>query len=104
MKRLVIAVIVLAAIAGGIALKPKTIEYIAPEVIEVEKTVIQKDKDVRIKEAQDSARAEVETKAQQAYQSAYDHEMSVIKERVLTEYKAELDAELVETQKKNKTY
>ena len=103
MKYIIIVMIVL-GVLGGVLLKPKTIEYIAPEVIEVEKIVTQKDKDVRIKEAQDSARAEVETKAQQAYQSAYDHEMSVIKERVLTEYKAEIEAELITTQKENKTY
>lgn len=96
--------VILGAILGGFALKPKAVSYTAPEVIEVEKIVTQKDKDVRIKEAQDSARAEVETKAQQAYQSAYDHEMSVIKERVLTEYKAEIEAELITTQKENKTY
>lgn len=50
MKRLVIAVIVLAAIAGGIALKPKTIEYIAPEPIEVVKEVTVNPLDEKIKQ------------------------------------------------------
>lgn len=69
------------------------IDYIAPITIEKEviKETIVSDIDVRIKQAQDSARAEVETKAQSAYNKAYEQAMLEIELEVTSKFRGEIE-------------
>ena len=51
-----------------------------------------KELDVRIEEAQEAARAEVEAKASAAYKAVLEEEMTAISDRVKQEYVAEIEA------------
>ena len=46
----------------------------------------------RITDRQKAKMAEIEAKAQKAYQDTYDHEMRLIEAAVLSEYEAEISA------------
>ena len=59
-----------------------------PEVIVKEKAVVEYE--VLIKEAQEKARAEIEAKAQEAYNETYDLEMNKISAQVLAEYESKI--------------
>lgn len=104
MKRLAIVVIVLGLILGGMALIPSTTEYVAPEVVEVEKEVQVDALEKTIKDAQDAKVEEVKTKAQEAYDAAYTHEMKTIELEVISEFGKKLDARQIELEKETKVF
>ena len=104
MKYIIITVIVLGAILGGIALKPQVTEYVAPEVVEVEKTVEVDALEQAIKAAQDATRSEVEQVAEKAYDDAYTQGMKKIELQVIKEFNDKLEARQIELEKETKTY
>ena len=104
MKRLAIAVIVL-AILGGIVLtqiENKPVEFTAPQVIEKEVEVDALEQ--AIKQAQDATRANIEQVAQQAYDEAYEQEMKKVELQVITDFNKKLDARQIELEKDTKVY
>jgi len=86
--------------------KQSVVSYVAPEVIrevvEVEKEV--PTTEVRISQAQEEARTEIESKAQAAYTETYEHEMDKIEAEVLKEIEAELKARRLEKEESISAY
>lgn len=62
------------------------------EVITNTEVVEVKELEVRIEEAQQAARADIEAKAQTAYDAVVDEEMTAIADRVKKEYITEIEA------------
>jgi hypothetical protein len=104
MKYIIITVIVLGAILGGIALKPNVIEYTAPEVVEVEKTVEVDALEEAIKSAQNAKLSEIEAIAQKAHDEAYNQEMKKVELEVIKSFNDKLEARQIELEKETKTY
>ncbi len=100
MKKIILAVIVLAFL-GGYALTLKT-EYIAPEVVEKEVQVDALEQ--AIKTAQNAKMSEIEASAQAAYDETYAQEMKKVELEVLAEFNKKLDARQVELEKETGAY
>lgn len=75
---------------------------VVKEFIEVEKEV--PSDEVRIKEAQNAARADIEAKAQAAYDDMYQLEMNKIKADVLLEIETEIKSQRIEVEKEIGVY
>ena len=84
------------AIVMGVIVRYVPNEYTAVGNNEVEKEVIKEVQveklEERIKTAQDEARIEIETKAQEAYDALYEDEMNKVSDSVKTQYIAEIEA------------
>lgn len=91
MKYIIIAVVVL-AILGGIALKPKTVDYVAPEVVEKEVVTKVEELQTRIDAALTASSTDIEAEAQAAYADAKEQAELRIKTRVRDEYLKEIEA------------
>lgn len=65
-------------------------ERVATTTVEVQ--VVEEKLEVRIKDAQEAARAEVEAKAQNAYNAVIEEEMTAIADDVKKEYIKEIEA------------
>lgn len=108
MKRLLLPLlgvgIILSIIAYGVY--DREFVYTAPEV--VEKEVVKKEVvsslDERIQKAQEAQRAEVEARAQQAYDSAYDQAMLEIELEETAKYRAEIEQREEELQAQSIEY
>ena len=105
MKRLAIAVTVVAVIFGGIALtKNSTVEYVAPEVIVEEKEVQVDALEKAIRDAQDAKESDIKATAQKAYDEAFTQEMKKIELQVISDFGKKLDARQIELEKETKQY
>ena len=103
MKKVAILVIVLGVILGGIVLtKKETVVYqnAEPTVVEKEVDALQ----TEILKAQDSKKSEIEAKAQQAYQEAYDYEMQKVELEVIKASKTRLEERQKELEKATEHY
>lgn len=100
MKKIILAVIVLAFL-GGYALTLKT-EYIAPEVVEKEVQVDALEQ--AIKTAQEGKQEAIRASAQAAYDETYAQEMKKVELEVLAEFNKKLDARQVELEKETGAY
>ena len=84
------------AIVMGVIVRYVPNEYTAVGNNEIEKEVIKEVQveklEERIKTAQDEARIEIETKAQEAYDALYEDEMNKVSDSVKTQYIAEIEA------------
>lgn len=105
MKAIIITVIVLGVILGGITLKGNDVEeYVAPEVVEVEKEVRVDALDKAIKDAQAAKQSEIESLAKKAYDEAYNQEMKKVELEVVKSFNEKLEARQTELEKETKTY
>lgn len=107
MKRTIGIVLGLGLVGGiGWYILNGDVEYVKPEVIvnhvEVEKEVFSKD--IRIQNAQDAKRSEIETEAQTAYDETFNNAMTEVRAEVLKEMEAELKEERIEAEKKIGVY
>ena len=103
MKRVVIILITAAVILGGIIgveYKDKTITYEA-QTVEVEKIVEVETLSMRVSNAQESARADVELKAKEAYDKALNAAMLDIELAETAKYRKEIEAKEAELEKKS---
>lgn len=98
--------VVIVGIVGFAVYKYGPVEYTAPEVVTKEVTVteIEREEDVRIKEAQEAARVEIENKAQAAYDDVIELEMNKIKASVLEDVEEEIRSRRMETEKEISAY
>ena len=79
--------------------------YVATSTPEVIETEIEVDAlEERIKAAQEAKIADIEAKAQEAYDRAYSHEMTLIEASVVSDYKAEIQARETELKKQIGVY
>lgn len=108
MKRIYIAALGVVAVllAYFVFTQTNAVEYVQPqvikEVIEVEKEVLSDEK--RIADAQSAAQAEIEAKAQAAYDDMYTLEMAKIEAQVLLEIENEIKARRIEVEKATGDY
>lgn len=81
-----------------------TMEVVNPTIerVEVEKTVDALE--VRIKDAQEAARAEIETKADEMRAEYIENEMKTIEAQVLAEVEAELESRRIGLEKETGAY
>ena len=99
MKKIILVVIVLAALTGGYALTQKEpVEYIAPQVIEkeVEVETLQK----RIDNAISASSTATEAVAKKAYEEAKEKAETEIALRITTEYRKEVEQREAELEEK----
>jgi hypothetical protein len=104
MKYFIIAVVVLGVVLGGIALRPKATQYVAPEVIEKEVTVEVETLSRRIEEALTASSTAIEAEAKRAYEDKKTQLMREVELAIRTQYEGELRAERVKLEKELMTY
>lgn len=104
MKYIIITVIVLGAILGGVALKPNTTVWQAPEVVEklVEKEVPTLEK--RVADAIAASSTDIEREAQAAYVNKKAQLENAVESRVTTEYRKEIEARELELEQKEMSF
>lgn len=102
MKRTVLMVAlgvsVIVLLAYGLS-RESVMEVTNEKIVEVEKEVVVDALEVKIKEAQDSARDTIQAKAQAAYDAAYEYEMKTIEAQVLKEVETEIKARRTDVEK-----
>lgn len=92
MKLIALGIVALGVIGGMLYFVPSTQVVFNERVVEVEKIVEVQSLDKRIAEAQEKAKADVEKRAQEAYNALYDAEMTKVADSVKEEYIAEIEA------------
>jgi hypothetical protein len=103
MIRLAVILIAIAIVLGGIigvGYKDEIITYEA-QTVEVVKTVEVETLAVRVKNAQDEAKARVETEAKAAYDKAYNAAMLDIELAETAKYRKEIEAREAELEKQS---
>jgi len=104
MKTLMIMAVVAVAIVGLAFYQQKPTSYEANTVEVVTNEVRVSELASRIADSQEQAKAEVEAKAQTAYQSTYDQEMLEVELAETTKYRAEIEQREEELAKQSKNY
>lgn len=99
-----IAVVILGV--GGIALTPRTTEWVAAEIVEIEKevTVEVETLDKRISDAITASSTDIETASQKAYEDMKTQMRKEIELQVRTAYENELKAKRIELEKEVGAY
>ena len=102
MKKIILAVIVLALLGGYALTQKESVEYTAPQVVEKEVEVDALEQ--AIKSAQNGKQEAIRATAQKAYDEAYAQEMKMVELEVIAEFNKKLDARQVELEKETKVY
>ena len=85
-------------------LRPEVTQYVAPEVVEVEKEVQVDALEKSIKDAQEAKKGEIEATAKAAYDEAYNQEMRKVELEVVKSFNEKLEARQIELEKETKQY
>ena len=89
---------------GVIVVNSGTTSEVVNTVETVEKEVVVDALEEKIKEAKEAARLDVETKAQAAYDSAYEYEMKTIEAQVLKQVEEDIKTRRTTVEKETGAY
>ena len=93
MKAITVSVVALVVIIAGLTYMnmQELPSYVKSQVEVKTEVIVEKELDKRITEAQENAKADIEAKAQAAYDETYSQAMDEIKLKAIKEYRAEIE-------------